>query len=279
MEITTNGISVNVISESNSVPAEKTPILFLHGFTGSGKDWSSIFSSLDSKYFPIAVDLPGHGETTTPNNTIHFSSDAHASIIELVLNYFKISKIILLGYSMGGRASLSFATKNPERVIGLILESATAGIEGNDEKTTRIKTDQTLANKLLEDGIDPFVNYWMELPFFRSLKSLSDYKYSKIILEKKLNSTQGLDNSLLGFSTGKMPSLWSHLNSLTTPTLLIAGSLDRKYVRINREMNQLFPNSKLEIIDDCGHNTHLENRDEFIILVNKFLNNLENHET
>ena len=279
MEIATNGISINIISESNSVPADKTPILFLHGFTGSCEDWSFLFPSLNSKYFPIAVDLPGHGNTTVPNNHENFSTEEYSGIIQNVLDYFKISKVILVGYSMGGRAALSFATRNQEKVLGLILESSTAGIDDNSERAIRVETDRMLAEKILTDGIDSFVNYWMDLPFFRSLKSLSENKYSKVVQEKKQNSPQGLANSLLGFSTGKMPSFWSHLNSLTIPTLLIVGSLDRKYARINKEMNQLIPNSELEVIEDCGHNTHLENRKEFIILGNKFLSNLGNHET
>ncbi|MCF6271059.1 MAG: 2-succinyl-6-hydroxy-2,4-cyclohexadiene-1-carboxylate synthase [Melioribacteraceae bacterium] len=279
MEIATNGISINVISESNSVSADKTPILFLHGFTGSCGDWSFLFSSLNSKCFPMAIDLPGHGKTRVPNNAENFTTDAYSDIIKFILDYFNISKVILIGYSMGGRVALSFAAKNNERVLGLILESSTAGIEDKRERAIRIKTDNKLVDKLLKEGIDPFVNYWMDLPFFSSLKSLADEEYAKIVLEKRQNSTNGLANSLLGFSAGKMPSLWSDLNSLSIPTLLIAGSLDQKYVRINREMNQLIPNSKLEIVKGCGHNTHLENREEFIILVNKFLNNLESYET
>ena len=279
MVIKTNGFSINVISESDSVPADEIPILFLHGFTGSAKDWDPFCSSLNSKYFPIAVDLPGHGNTTVSNKSDSFSTEAYTHIIQIVLDYFKISKVILIGYSMGGRTALSFTVKNCEKVLGLILESSTAGIEDAKERAIRIETDRMLADKILTDGLDSFVNYWMDIPFFRSLKSLGEKEYSELVLVKKQNSPQGLANSLLGFSTGKMSSLWSNLSSLTIPTLLIAGSLDRKYVRINKEMDELLPNSNVEIMDDCGHNTHLENREEFLILVNNFLSNLEDHET
>ena len=279
MVIKTNGFSINVISESDSVPADEIPILFLHGFTGSAKDWDPFCSSLNSKYFPIAVDLPGHGNTTVSNKSDSFSTEAYTHIIQIVLDHFKISKVILIGYSMGGRTALSFTVKNCEKVLGLILESSTAGIEDAKERAIRIETDRMLADKILTDGLDSFVNYWMDIPFFRSLKSLGEKEYSELVLVKKQNSPQGLANSLLGFSTGKMSSLWSNLSSLTIPTLLIAGSLDRKYVRINKEMDELLPNSNVEIMDDCGHNTHLENREEFLILVNNFLSNLEDHET
>ena len=67
---------------------------------------------------------------------------------------------------------------------------------------------------------------------------VTEDEYSDVVSKKKKNSTQGLANSLLGFSTGKMPSLWNHLSSFSFPTLLIAGSLDRKYVRTNKKMNK-----------------------------------------
>ena len=279
MKIKISGLTVNIIPPSTEIPQNKTPIIFLHGFTGSASDWEFAIQNIDDNYFPIAIDLPGHGETEASDNINDYTIDSINNIISSIIEELQISKVILVGYSMGGRAALSFATKNQEKVLGLILESSTAGIDDKSERAIRVETDRLLSEKIVTDGIGSFVNYWMDLPFFRSLKSLSENEYSKVVQEKKQNSPQGLANSLLGFSTGKMPSLWSHLISFTIPTLLITGILDRKYVRINKEMNKLIPNSKLEIMHGCGHNTHLENRKEFIILVNKFLSNLENHET
>ena len=279
MEISNRGISINVICDSDSIPSNKVPIIFLHGFTGSARDWLFLFNKLDSKYFPIAIDVPGHGKTNSPNNLDDFSTNSYVQAVNIVFKYFQISKAILVGYSMGGRTALSFSIKYPQKTIALILESATAGIENEIERNSRIKTDSEIADKILLDGINSFINYWLNLPFFRSLKSLDNLVYDKLIEQKKNNSPSGLSNSLKGFSTGIMPSLWNQLHILSIPTLLIAGKLDRKYVRINKEMNQLIRNSKMKTVDNCGHNTHLENRKEFVILVNQFLNNLENHES
>jgi 2-succinyl-6-hydroxy-2,4-cyclohexadiene-1-carboxylate synthase len=176
---------------------------------------------------------------------------------------------------MGGRTALSFAVKNPQKVVALILESSTAGIENKTERNSRIKTDYEIADKILKDGIDAFVQYWLDLPFFKSLKSLSKKEYSNLREQKRKNSTTGLANSLKGFSTGKMPKLWNELNRLSFPTLLIAGSLDRKFVKTNKAIHQAIQSSELSVLENCGHNTHLENPEEFIILVNSFLNNLD----
>ena len=279
MLLQNKGISINVLFEGDFSDKSKSPILFLHGFTGSSNDWKFIYPHLTSEFFPIAIDLPGHGKTTAPNDLKYFSTESYVEVINQVANYFDIGKIIIVGYSMGGRAALQFANKYPERIKALILESSTAGIENQKERVSRVRIDSELADSLTENGISKFVDQWMELPFFQSLESLSDEEYSKIVFNKKNNSTTGLSNSLKGFSTGKMPSVWDRLSSFDFPTLLIVGALDRKYVRINKSMSEKFPNSELKIIPDVGHNTHLENKNEFIILVNNFLRNLEQDET
>ena len=275
MEIKKNGKSINVISPNDKIPSGKFPVIFLHGFTGSAEEWSSFFGQINPDYFPIAIDLPGHGKTKILQDVDAYSAALYIDVINNVLEYFKIEKTILLGYSMGGRAALSYALAYPQKISALILEGATAGIENEKERETRIKNDTVLIEKLLSEGIDDFINYWMSLPFFRSLKSLSDDEYNKLVCRKKENSPRELAKSLKGFGTGEMPPLWSKLHLLEIPVLLIAGSLDTKFARINRKMNEIIPISKLAIMEDCGHNTHLENKEEFIILVNNFLKELE----
>jgi 2-succinyl-6-hydroxy-2,4-cyclohexadiene-1-carboxylate synthase len=279
VEFLSNEIKINVICGENQLPPNTVPIIFLHGFTGSAEDWLFVFDKLDKKFFPIAIDLPGHGKTITPENIEFYSVKSYVSAVNSVLEKLKIERTVIIGYSMGGRTALSFSVLNPDKVIALILESSTAGIEKESERISRTKIDSEIADKIISDGMENFVNYWMDLPFFESLKSLDSKTYSKIISDKINNSPTGLANSLNGFSTGNMPSLWHKLDSLNFPTLLIAGELDRKYVRINREMSAKIKNSKLHVFPKCGHNTHLENPEEFVILVNEFLNNLENNET
>lgn len=271
MVIANKDITVHLISPQKFVPNNKTPIIFLHGFTGKAEDWSFITSSLPDNYYPIAIDLPGHGKTKTSS----YSVDAYVKCVELVITHFNISETVVVGYSMGGRTALAYAIKNPTKVVGLILEGTTAGIENDTEKRERAKSDSELADLILKNGIDWFVGYWLSIPFFKTLKRLSKTAYAKLLEQKKLNSGIGLAKSLKEFSTGKMPSLWGELHTLNIPTILIAGNFDKKFVETNKAMAKLLPNSQRKIVNSCGHNTHLENPKEFIILVNQFLNNLD----
>ena len=85
------------------------------------------------------------------------------------------------------------------------------------------------------------------------------------------NNVTGLTNSLLGFGTGRMHSYFCELERIKTSVLLITGSLDFKFSEIAKEANNLFPNSYHAIIENAGHNVHLEKPEEFLKLLNSFL--------
>ena len=253
--------------------AGKIPIVFLHGFTGSSKDWEFILNQLPKKFFPAAIDLIGHGKTASPENVKYYSTKRIVSQINTIINKLNFDKIILAGYSMGGRAALSYANSYPRKIQGLILESSSPGIQNDDKRNERIKNDLKLAEIVKNYGVAEFINHWTELPLFQTLKAISKNQYEGIIEGKKKNNVWGLSNSLKGFSTGRMPDYWSRLKEFDFKTLLITGELDRKFTQINSRMNKLIPHCSHKVVKRCGHNVHLEKPEEFIILVKEFLRN------
>jgi len=273
MIIQNDDIEINVITRNKDKLREKIPILFLHGFTGCAEDWSFIFDKLPSEFEPFAIDMPGHGKSSSPETLYFYSTDYIIKSINFILNYFKIKKTIIAGYSMGGRAALAYTINYPEKVDKLVLESSTAGIANEIERKQRRQRDNNLANSIEQNGIDDFINYWLSLPLFESLKNLPSNTYNKIVEKRKSNNKTGLANSLRGFGTGVMPDYWNKLQNLKTKTLLISGGLDKKFTIINRKLSSQFPNTKHIIIKSSGHNVHLEKPQEFIIFLNQFLHN------
>ena len=247
-------------------------ILFLHGFTGSLKDWTSITKGIDSRFNIAALDFIGHGESDSPEDESLYSTESIIEQIDLAINNITNEKIILAGYSMGGRAALSYAGKYQHKLKAMILESASPGITSENLRKERITADEELANFILENSIEKFIDYWMNIDLFKSQKSLPDEKL-KIIHENKLkNNKVGLANSLNGFGSGKMPPLFENLKNINIKTLLISGELDEKFRNINFHMSRLLNSSKFIVIKGAGHNSHLEKEKEFIKVVNNFLN-------
>jgi len=271
MIIKVNELSFSVNLNENQFDNTKTPLLLLHGFTGSKLDWNFIYKDLTKKVFPIAIDLIGHGNSDSPNELNHYLSDSIVEQLKYIIEDFTKGKIYLLGYSMGGRAALSFALKYPQEIKALILESSSAGIKTENERLERIKKDEELADFILNNPIEKFVDNWMKLDIFATQKRFSNQKLDEIKKSKLDNNKIGLANSLKGFSTGKMPSYYGDLKNFQPGTLLITGELDSKFTDINIAMASLLPNSTHEVIKNAGHNTHLEEPKKFIESVNRFL--------
>lgn len=246
-------------------------ILLLHGFTGSLRDWSEIIPQIDDRFNCAALDFIGHGNSQAPEEINYYSTDSIIEQINTVVDKLAADKIILLGYSMGGRAALNFAIRYPEKVKSMILESATPGITGDDLRNQRVQNDVELSAFILNNSIEDFVDYWMNIDLFMSQKNLPPEKI-KIVRDNKLkNNPVGLSNMLRGFSTGKMPPLFDKLCQIETRTLLFSGELDEKFMAINSSMRKKIRNSEHKVIKSAGHNTHLENPAEFIYEVNNFL--------
>lgn len=274
MQISYNELSLNVELYSKFDP-EKNTIILLHGFIGSSADWANICPELNDKYNKITVDLLGHGKSSSPNDAELYTAESMNDQVLTIINQLKLNKIILLGYSMGGRAALCFAAAQPERIRGLILESASAGIKNEVERKKRIESDEKIGELILksaaEKGLDEFVTKWMDQEIFGTLRRFSNQKLEEIKKKRMQNNPTGLVNSLKGFGTGMMPNVIPKLSKLKFPVLLISGGLDEKFTQINRGLVKSFPKAKHEIISTAGHNIHLEEPKKFVKAVNEFL--------
>ncbi|MRH44782.1 2-succinyl-6-hydroxy-2,4-cyclohexadiene-1-carboxylate synthase [Aquibacillus halophilus] len=245
-----------------------TPVVFLHGFTGSSSTWASYMNTWKNNYKVIAVDLPGHGKTkiVEPVRIEEFCED-----LDIILDLMDIDNVHLIGYSMGGRVALSFALTHPKRVASLTLESASPGLVESKEQLARQTKDEVLAKKIEEQGILKFVDYWETIPLFASQNNLSDPVRFAIRQERLSQSPAGLASSLRGMGTGKQPSWWEKLPTLSSPVLLVVGELDKKFVGIARRMDKYIGTSTLRIISQAGHAVHVEQSQIFGTIVNEFI--------
>jgi 2-succinyl-6-hydroxy-2,4-cyclohexadiene-1-carboxylate synthase len=70
---------------------------------------------------------------------------------------------------------------------------------------------------------------------------------------------------------GAQPSYWDRLDEIDVPVLLMAGTLDRKFVGIAGQMGVRIAGAELSVVPDAGHIVHLERPGEFLEDVREFL--------
>jgi len=96
------------------------PVVFVHSAAGSTAHWEAQLDHLRRTRRALAIDLRGHGRSAPPRDgdyrIISMADDLRAALDSLGL-----SRVTLVGHSMGGVVCAAFAGAHPERVAGLFL--------------------------------------------------------------------------------------------------------------------------------------------------------------
>lgn len=258
--------------DSYSLESQET-IVFLHGFTGSSRDFLEIPDCIISNYRCLIPDLPGHGQTRLIEDETSFTAAGQVALLERWLAFLGQSNFHLFGYSMGGRLALQFAVKNFHLLHSLILVSTTAGIHEEVARLVRAKADDQLAQKILDSNPVDFLTTWLAQPLFKEIADRGQDFIAKEVERRLPLQLSGLACSLKYFSSGVMPSVWHQTVNIKTPTLAIAGSRDPKYLVLASELVALIPNSTLKVLS-TGHAPLIESPGLLWKQVAEFLNAL-----
>lgn len=117
-------IPVNGIKVYYEVYGEGKPVVLLHGaFMTIDMNWGQLIPDLSKNRKVIAIELQGHGHT--PFSDRKLSHATLAGDVTGVLDYLKIEKADIVGYSFGGAVAYQFAIQSPERLNKLVIISAT----------------------------------------------------------------------------------------------------------------------------------------------------------
>lgn len=253
--------------------ASLPPLLLLHGFLGTGEDWSEIAETLSKNFYVIVPDIPGHGATrlrdSATNHSEVFSMNMVASSILQVLSALGIKTAYLCGYSMGGRLALYLALRFPERFRAAVILSATAGLRTEEERQQRRESDEALAQRLETEPFEQFLAFWYDQPLFSSLREHSSFE--TLTEKRKGGNPYGAAMSLRGMGTGAQPPLWNELSQNRIPLTFAAGARDTKFTALARELHERTPTSALHIVPNAGHALHYERADVVVQLCYHFL--------
>ena len=246
-------------------------LLLLHGFTGSSAEWATLIPTLVPLRTVIAVDLIGHGRSPAPADPARYTMERAVADLLALLDTLGHAHVEVLGYSLGGRVALQLAAAAPARVRSLILESASPGIADAAERATRVAADEALAARIEQQGLAWFVDHWAGIPLFASQAALPTEERAALRARRLRGTATGYANSLRGMGAGRQTSLWAQLPQLATPTLIISGEYDAKYVAIGAQMAAAMPMARQVVVPGAGHTVHLEQPRAFRDLVVRYL--------
>lgn len=116
-------------------------LVFLHGFSGDRNEWRKVGDA-----FPrprLYLDLPGHGGSAD----IAVQDFAGVNtLLQSTLNSYNIHKYWLIGYSLGGRVAMNFASQPRVGMRGLIVEGGHPGLQDAEARQARRSNDSAWRN-------------------------------------------------------------------------------------------------------------------------------------
>jgi pimeloyl-ACP methyl ester carboxylesterase len=242
-------------------PRDAPPVVLIHGYTDSARDWASLAPLLAAaKFRLIIVDLRGHGASGKPEccyTRFDFAYD-----VKLLLANLKVDSANIVGHSLGSVVAQTFAELWPEATRGLILVSSTGTSFGADESagkvggSTREWPSWLAGVARLQDPIDPestfMRDWWKESmrinPDFFSSRQRRDAAAIPAHVWRDI-----ADETLLGDDLHLM------LPRIRAPTLLIWGGRDTVMSEAGRNaLRTGIKGNEVRIFPSLGHDLFWE---------------------
>lgn len=236
---------------------EGETLLYLH--SAGGETFPLPFHEGLAQHFSlIAPAHPGFDQSTGIDK-INDIEDMVFYYIEF-LDKMNLDKVSIVGTSLGGWLAMELAVRWPERFKKLVLVDAAgiwltkhpmAELFGLEPKELRelcfYDPNSDIAHALVQD--EP-----TEEILFLILKGLET--------TARLAWNPYLHN----------PKLYDRLYRINSPTLIIWGEHDKLIpLAYGQELNKVIPNSKLEVLKECGHMPIFEQTPKFVELVANFI--------
>ena len=258
--ITVNGKTVSYYEEGKG-----NPIVLLHGFCGSMKYWDKVITELSEHYRVIALDLPGHGESSNLEGST--TIEDMAVHIKGLLDYLNLTQVSMFGHSLGGYVTLAFAERFRQMLNGFSLIHSTAFPDSEEAKEGR----EASVEKVKKEGISAFIDGLIPKLFSPDSleKNENDIKTAKEIGYS--TSTEGAIKTLLAMKN--RPERNSILEEAEIPVLLIAGDKDQ-IIPFEKTFSVSKSNIKHVLIKDSGHMSMYENPSELINQMLEYMNSL-----
>ncbi len=238
------------------------PVLFLHGLGGAGK-WEAFHMAMGTVALTYVPQLPGWQEGQAPEGIV--SVQDYADLAVGFLDSLGIDRVILGGHSIGAWIALRVAAAHPDRVSRLILANA-MGLDvpeapaanlGEMDEESFAKAAFGRLGLIATAQPDGFGAEWENVrrgpEFERQWKG------------------RGLVAGLIEGPCSD-PELTNQVRSISNDTLLVWGRLDGiTPIQHGDALRAAMPNSRLDVIERCGHLPMSEKPETFNRIIRNYL--------
>jgi pimeloyl-ACP methyl ester carboxylesterase len=233
---------INGIRMYYAVYGAGPPVLLIHGGLGHADIWGFQVPALAKDHKVIVADSRGHGRSTRSQQPFSYAQMADDYLA--LLDFLKINKVALVGWSDGGIIGLDIAIRHPERLSRLFAFAANTWPEGAND-VANSKTFDAYFARARKDyvALSPTPDEYDDFVKQISKMWVIEPRYSK-----------------------------EQLHAITVPTTIFDGDHDEAIKpEHTREIAELIPGANLVIMKDASHFAMWQKPAEFNATVRNFL--------
>lgn len=240
------------------IEGEGKPLLIIHGFLGMSDNWKTLGGQYVAAGFQVHVlDMRNHGRSFHSSD---FTYDAMVQDLVAYCTNHNLSKVDIIGHSMGGKVAMFFAVEHPEMTGRLVVadigpkyyaphhQDILAGLNAVDfsVKPERSEVEEILKGYIDDAGTRQFLMknlYWKE-------PGQLAYRFNLEVFNEKIeNIGEALPEG----------------SRFDCQTLFLRGDRSN-YIKDNdiALIKTHFPNAELKDIHNSGHWVHAENPKDFM---------------
>lgn len=266
--VTVDGLQLHYLDWGT---AGTPPIVLLHGLRGHAHSWDSFSAAICADYHVLALDQRGRGDSDWAKDGV-YTTEAYVSDLLGFSEALRLDSFMLAGHSMGGRNSMAFSARYPQKVQQLIIVDI--GPTTDPQGSARIRQEILKVPEEF-DSFEAVVAY---------MSPQNRYASPEILKRRLLYATKPLPHGKIGWRYDRairerwrmgVPAsddLWPAVRQISCPTLIVRGAeSDTLSPDMTRQMLDAIPKARVVEVPRAGHMVFEDNPDDFLSAVSEFL--------
>ena len=241
-------------------------MIILHGLFGIGRNWATIARALAETHRVVSVDMRNHGSSPWDDEMTY---PAMAGDVARLIETLGRGPAILVGHSMGGKTTMTLAMQRPELVErACIVDIAPVPYDHDYDDHLELMVGLDLssierrseAEALLSDGLgDAALAGFLARNLNKDANGVFRWQVNLKALSRHIDD-------LLDFPIFEADQAYEG------PALFLAGGTSSHVQSYHQaEIERLFPNAEIEIIEGAGHWLHADDPNAVIARLKPFL--------
>lgn len=243
-----------------------SPLLLVHGWGADSNGWCFHLPELTRARRVIAVDLRGHGRSSTPADG--YRPRDLATDLAALLDHLDVGPVVAIGHSMGGQVVTALAVEHAAHVRAVVVIDPAYGATGDEvagmaQRLAELKAGGAAAAvRQMAGAFRPTTPPWLKTWVVRQMLGTAPHVLAQAYAGMYLEPD----------AFGVRAASEAYLARRRCPTLAVASVPEAAAWEARQHHHPL---STVVVWRDVGHYLHQERPDEFVAVVRRWLGEID----